>query len=70
MALTVLEAAFEQRISAQSGFVFHSDRGSQYAHADYRSALNFAGVMVNVPLTVLFGNRLPSQRRPQNNVKQ
>jgi putative transposase len=44
LVLTALEAALGQRIPAQSGLVFHSDRGSQYASADYRSALDGAGI--------------------------
>jgi putative transposase len=44
LVLTALDAALGQRIPAQSGLVFHSDRGSQYASADYRSALECAGI--------------------------
>ena len=44
LVLTALESALGKRIPAQSGLVFHSDRGSQYASADYRSALNRAGI--------------------------
>jgi putative transposase len=44
LVLTALEAALGQRIPAQSGLVFHSDRGSQYASFDYRSALDGAGI--------------------------
>ncbi len=48
LVLTALESAFGQRIPAQSGLVFHSDRGSQYASSDYRSALEFAGITCNM----------------------
>jgi putative transposase len=48
LVLTALEAALGQRIPAQSGLVFHSDRGSQYASADYRSALNSAGIICSM----------------------
>jgi putative transposase len=69
LVLTALEAALGQRIPAQSGLVFHSDRGSQYASSDYRSALDVAGITCSmsrrgncdVPRTIL--------RKPQNNVK-
>jgi putative transposase len=44
LVLTALEASLGQRIPAQSGLVFHSDRGSQYASSDYRSALEGAGI--------------------------
>jgi putative transposase len=40
LVLTALEAALGQRVpSQQTGLVFHSDRGSQYASADYQAAL-------------------------------
>jgi transposase InsO family protein len=39
LVLTALDAALGQRIPSQAGLVFHSDRGSQYASADYRDAL-------------------------------
>jgi putative transposase len=44
LVLTALEAALGKRIPAQSGLVFHSDRGSQYASSDYRTALERAGI--------------------------
>jgi putative transposase len=44
LVLTALESTLGKRVSAQSGLVFHSDRGSQYASADYRSALNRASI--------------------------
>jgi putative transposase len=37
--MRALDAALGQRIPASVGLVFHSDRGSQYASADYRTAL-------------------------------
>jgi putative transposase len=46
LVLTVLDAALGQHIPAQSGLVFHCDRGSQYASSDYRSALECAGTML------------------------
>jgi putative transposase len=39
LVLTALDAALGQRVPSQTGLVFHSDRGSQYASADYRAAL-------------------------------
>lgn len=39
LVLTALEAALGQRVPSQTGLVFHSDRGSQYASSDYRDAL-------------------------------
>jgi putative transposase len=39
LVLTALDAALGQRIPSQTGLVFHSDRGSQYASGDYRAAL-------------------------------
>jgi putative transposase len=39
LVLTALEAALGQRIPSQAGLIFHSDRGSQYASGDYRTAL-------------------------------
>jgi transposase InsO family protein len=44
LILTALEAALGQRIPSQSGLVFHSDRGSQYASSDYQAALQSAGI--------------------------
>jgi putative transposase len=44
LVLTALESALGQRIPSQTGLVFHSDRGSQYASHDYRAALNTAGI--------------------------
>jgi putative transposase len=41
---TALEAALGQRIPATAGFVFHSDRGSQYASTDYRKALELSDI--------------------------
>lgn len=39
LVLTALEAALGQRVPSQTGLVFHSDRGSQYASRDYQDAL-------------------------------
>ena len=39
LVLTALDAALGQRVPSQTGLVFHSDRGSQYASGDYRAAL-------------------------------
>jgi transposase InsO family protein len=44
LVLTALDAALKQRIPSQSGLVFHSDRGSQYASHDYRNALKAARI--------------------------
>jgi len=44
LVLKALDAALGQRIPSQSGLVFHSDRGSQYASKDYRNALQNAGI--------------------------
>jgi putative transposase len=44
LVLTALDSALKQRIPSQSGLVFHSDRGSQYASHDYRNALKTAGL--------------------------
>jgi putative transposase len=74
---TALDGALGQRIPSPSGLVFHYDRGSQYASSDYQLMLQKAGVTCSmsrratgdVSRTILFGNLLPSQRKPQNNVK-
>ncbi|MBE9204018.1 DDE-type integrase/transposase/recombinase [Synechocystis salina LEGE 06099] len=39
LVLTALNAALGQREPAQSGLLFHSDRGSQYAGHDYQNTL-------------------------------
>jgi putative transposase len=39
LVLTALDAALGQRIPSQTGWVFHADRGSQYASGDDRTAL-------------------------------
>ncbi len=44
LVLTALEAALGQRVPSQNGFVFHSDRGSQYASGDYQAALQNAAL--------------------------
>jgi putative transposase len=48
LVLTALDSALGQPIPAQSGLVFHSDRGSQYASSDYRSTLECAGITCNM----------------------
>lgn len=40
LVLTALNAALGQRKPAESGLLFHSDRGSQYASHDYQNALS------------------------------
>jgi putative transposase len=55
LVLTALEAALGQRVSSPTGLVFHSDRGSQYASADYQAALLKADITCgkkrgNIPL--------------------
>ena len=42
--LTALAAALGQRHPAQTGLLFHSDRGSQYASGDYQMALQQATI--------------------------
>jgi putative transposase len=44
LVLNALEAALGHRVPADSGLLFHSDRGSQYASGDYRAALQAAGI--------------------------
>jgi putative transposase len=44
LVLNALEAALGHRVPADSGLLFHSDRGSQYASGDYRAALQKAGI--------------------------
>jgi putative transposase len=44
LVLNALEAALGHRVPADSGLLFHSDRGSQYASGDYRTALKKAGI--------------------------
>ncbi|WP_366918643.1 DDE-type integrase/transposase/recombinase [Acaryochloris sp. IP29b_bin.148] len=44
MVLNTLEAALGQRIPAQTGLIFHSDRDSQYASGDYQQALIKKGI--------------------------
>jgi transposase InsO family protein len=44
LVLNALEAALGHRVPADSGLLFHSDRGSQYASSDYRAALQAAGI--------------------------
>lgn len=44
LILTALDAALGQRMPAESGLLFHSDRGSQYASHDYQNALLQANI--------------------------
>jgi putative transposase len=44
LVLTALDSALGQRIPSQSGLVFHSDRGSQYASGGYQAALQKADI--------------------------
>jgi putative transposase len=46
LVLTALESDLGHRLptNSNSGLVFHSDRGSQYASHDYRHALQIAGM--------------------------
>lgn len=44
LVLDALRAALGSRIPDVQGLIFHSDRGSQYAAADYRDALRLAGI--------------------------
>lgn len=44
LVLSALEAALGHRVPAESGLLFHSDRGSQYASGDYQAALQKAGI--------------------------
>lgn len=44
LVLTALEAALGHRQASPHGLMFHSDRGSQYASADYQVALQDAGI--------------------------
>jgi putative transposase len=44
LVLTALNAALGQRKPAESGLLFHSDRGSQYASQDYQNALLQANI--------------------------
>jgi putative transposase len=44
LVLNALQAALGHRIPADSGLLFHSDRGSQYASGEYRAALQKAGI--------------------------
>jgi putative transposase len=44
LVLTALEAALGQRHPVQSGLLFHSDRGAQYASGDYQRVLQQARI--------------------------
>jgi transposase InsO family protein len=39
LVMSALDAALGHRMPTQTGMIFHSDRGSQYASADYQAAL-------------------------------
>jgi putative transposase len=43
LVLSALDAALGHRVPTQTGMMFHSDRGSQYASANYQAALQAAG---------------------------
>lgn len=44
LVLGALQAALGKRTPSPSGLIFHSDRGSQYASAAFREALEAAGI--------------------------
>lgn len=44
LVLTALDAALGQRNASPQGLMFHSDRGSQYASADYQRVLQDADI--------------------------
>jgi transposase InsO family protein len=44
LVLTALDAALGQRKPSESGLIFHSDRGSQYASQNYQNALLQANI--------------------------
>ena len=48
LVLTALEAALGQRNASPEGLMFHSDRGSQYASADYQRALQAADIQCSM----------------------
>lgn len=50
LVLAALQMALTQRRPA-AGLLHHSDRGSQYASADYQSQLTAAGIMVSMSWT-------------------
>lgn len=48
LVLTALQAALGQRTASSQGLMFHSDRGSQYASADYQTALRAAKIQISM----------------------
>ena len=48
LVLTALKAALGQRNASPEGLMFHSDRGSQYASADYQRALQAADIQCSM----------------------
>ncbi len=48
LVLDALRAALGSRVPDVGGLLFHSDRGSQYAANDYRSALENAGITASM----------------------
>ena len=48
LVLTALEAALGQRKPSPQGLTFHSDRGSQYASAEYQMALRSADIQASM----------------------
>lgn len=48
LVLTALDAALGQRKASHQGLMFHSDRGSQYASADYQRALRAANIQCSM----------------------
>lgn len=48
LVLDALRAALGSRVPDAGGLLFHSDRGSQYAANDYRSALENAGITASM----------------------
>ena len=48
LVLTALDAALGQRTPSESGLLFHSDRGSQYASFNYQNALLQANINCSI----------------------
>ena len=48
LVLDALRAALGSRVPEIEGLIFHSDRGSQYAAADYRTLLSVAGITASM----------------------
>lgn len=51
LVLTALRAALGKRVPAESGLLFHSDRGSQYASRAYQQVLGAAGITCSMSRT-------------------